>query len=143
RPPSAGPQRPDPVPPPSYPDLTVQELRATAIALRTVDYGESDRVVTLLTREQGKLSAFARGARASKRRFAGALEPFQRLRIRYRDRRGDLISLAGAEIDRARPAILADFDAISRASYLTELAIEATRGRDPVAPLFALVAARI
>ena len=42
-----------------------------AVIVRAVDYGEADRVVTLLTRARGKVSAIARGARKSRRRFAG------------------------------------------------------------------------
>ena len=47
-------------------------ITTPAIVLRTVDYGEADRVVTLFTREHGKLSALARGARKSVKRFGAA-----------------------------------------------------------------------
>lgn len=117
----------------------MNEQRATAVVLRTVDYGESDRVVTFYTREQGKMTAFARAARKSQKRFGGALEPFNRLQIRFRDRRGELVSLAGAEIERSRPALRDDYDRIARASYLTELAHEATREREPQPDLFDLL----
>ena len=69
-------------------DQVSPHLKLRAIVLRTVDYGESDRVVTLLTAERGKLAAFARGARASRRRFGGALEPFTLLAVEARERRG-------------------------------------------------------
>ena len=46
------------------------EERTPAIVLRARDYSESDRIVTLLTRDMGKLSGIARGAKASRRRFA-------------------------------------------------------------------------
>ena len=48
-----------------------RSAKLRAVVLRTVDYGERDRVVTLLSRERGKLSAFARGGRSSQRRFGG------------------------------------------------------------------------
>ena len=44
--------------------------------LRSVEYGEADRIVTFLTLEFGKVGMFAKGARRSRRRFGGALEPF-------------------------------------------------------------------
>src|ERR1044071_6622489 len=47
-----------------------------AVVLRTVDYGEADRVVTLLCRDGGKRSALARGARKSARRFGAGLALF-------------------------------------------------------------------
>lgn len=115
------------------------ELRATALILRTVDYGESDRIVTFFTRELGKVTAFARAARKSQKRFGGALEPFNRLAIRYRDRRGDLLSLASATIDRSRSGITADLERIARAAYVTELTGEAIREREAVPELFDLL----
>lgn len=115
------------------------EIRLTAIVLRRVDYGESDRIVTFYTRERGKVAAFARAARKSQKRFGGALEPFHRLTLAARDRRGDLLSLASADIARGRAAISAELDLISRGSYLTELLAEATREHEAHAELFDLV----
>ena len=45
------------------------EESTPAIVLRTRDYAEADRIVTLLTRDVGKLSGIAKGAKASRRRF--------------------------------------------------------------------------
>lgn len=118
---------------------SVEEIRAHALVLRAVDYGDADRIVTFFTREHGKLPTFARSARKSQKRFGGALEPFNRLTIRFRDRRGDLASLAAAEIDRARPGIVAEYDLIARASYVTELITEATRDREEHPELFDLL----
>ena len=116
-----------------------QEQRLLGIVLKRVDYGESDRIVTFFTRELGKVAAFARSARKSQKRFGGSLEPFHRLRLSARDRRGDLLSLGSAEIDRARTGIVLDLDLIARASYVTELVSEATREREPHADLFDLL----
>ena len=123
-------------------DANVQgshEERAVALVLRSVDYGEADRIVTFYTRELGKVAAFARAARKSQKRFGGALEPFNRLAIRYRDRRGELLSLASAVVDRARPGVTTELERIHRASYVTELVTEATREREPHAELFDLL----
>lgn len=115
------------------------EGRDVALLLRAVDYGEADRVVTFFTRGLGKVTAFARAARKSQKRFGGALEPFHRLAIRYRDRRGELVSLVSASVERARPGIPADLDRIARAAYVTELVAEATRERAPHPELFDLL----
>ncbi|MBC8133885.1 MAG: recombination protein O N-terminal domain-containing protein, partial [Deltaproteobacteria bacterium] len=48
-------------------------MTTTAILLRSIDYGESDRVITMLGRSTGCLGAIARGARKSQRRFGGGL----------------------------------------------------------------------
>ena len=56
-------------------------LRCEAILLRSVDFGESDRVVHLLTSGSGRLTAIAKGARRSRRRFPGTLDVFNHLAI--------------------------------------------------------------
>ncbi len=50
-------------------------VRTEAIVLRGIDYGETSRIVTLFTREKGKITIMARGARRPKSRFGSTLEP--------------------------------------------------------------------
>ncbi|HLT29189.1 MAG TPA: DNA repair protein RecO, partial [Myxococcaceae bacterium] len=69
----------------------MERQRDEALLLSAVDHGESDRVVTFLTRRHGRLSAFAAGARRSKRRFGGTLEPFMHLNILWVQGRGELV----------------------------------------------------
>ncbi len=59
-------------------------IRAEAVLLRSVDFGESDRIVHLLTEDRGRLTAIAKGARRSQRRFPGTLDVFNRLEIEGR-----------------------------------------------------------
>ena len=53
--------------------------RAEAIVLRTQKLGEADRIITLLTRERGKVRAVAKGVRRTKSKFGARLEPFSRV----------------------------------------------------------------
>jgi DNA repair protein RecO (recombination protein O) len=116
-------------------------VRVQAVVLRTVDYGERDRVVALLSRERGKLSAFARGARTSRRRFGGALEPFTRLRAELRERAGaDLWTLDDVAVERGHGGIRADLARIACAGYACELAGALVRDAEPHEDLFDLVA---
>jgi len=57
-----------------------------AIVLRTYPFRESDLVVTLFTRAEGKVRGVARAAKKSQRRFGGALEPLTYVKVRYEDR---------------------------------------------------------
>jgi len=59
-----------------------------AIVLRTYPLRESDLLVTLFTRAEGKVRGVARSAKKSKRRFGGALEPLTYVRVYYEDREG-------------------------------------------------------
>ena len=70
-----------------------------AIVLRTYPYRESDLLVTLFTRIEGKLRGVARAAKKSRRRFGGALEPLTRVKLTYEDReRQELARLDSCEV---------------------------------------------
>ncbi len=118
-----------------------RSVKLRAVVLRTVDYGERDRVVTLLSRERGKLSAFARGARSSQRRFGGALELFNLLSVELIERGGDLWALESATVERAFGAVRGDLARIACGSYAVELARELVRDAEPHESLFDAVVA--
>jgi len=70
-----------------------------AIVLRTYPLRESDLLVTLFTRSEGKVRGVARAAKKSKRRFGGALEPLTYVRAFYEDRESqDLARLDSCEV---------------------------------------------
>jgi DNA repair protein RecO (recombination protein O) len=70
-----------------------------AIVLRTYPFRESDLLVTLFTRREGKVKGVARAAKKSKRRFGGALEPLTYVRAYYDDReRQELARLDSCEV---------------------------------------------
>jgi DNA repair protein RecO (recombination protein O) len=120
----------------------VTRAKLTAIVLRTVDTGESDRVVTLLSRERGKVAAFARGARASRRRFGGVLEPFTLVAAEVRERAGaELLGLESVTALDAFGGIRADLARIACAAYAVELARDLVRDHEPHDELFDLLAA--
>jgi DNA repair protein RecO (recombination protein O) len=62
-------------------------IRSEAIVLRSVDFGESDRIVHLLCPRTGRLTAIAKGARRSVKRFAGTLDLCNLLRVHVEQRR--------------------------------------------------------
>ncbi len=69
------------------------------LMLRVVDFGESDRIVHLLTPESGRLTAIAKGARRSVKRFPGTLDLFNHLRVQlYRSRPGRMAHLQQAQL---------------------------------------------
>jgi len=59
----------------------VTTYRERAVILRKLDYGEADRILTLLTREHGKLAAIAKGSRRAKARSGNSLDLFARSRM--------------------------------------------------------------
>lgn len=57
--------------------------RTEAVVLRSMKYGETSRIVTLFTRERGKMTVLARGARLPKSRFGSTLGPMSFIQIVY------------------------------------------------------------
>jgi len=57
-----------------------------AIVLRTRPFGESDKIVSLLTENFGKMTGIAKGALRSRRRFVNSLEPFSLVNLRFQER---------------------------------------------------------
>ena len=69
--------------------------RDEGVVLKSIKLGEADRIVTLLTRDSGKLSAVAKGIRKTKSRFGRRLEPFTQVELMlYRGRNLDTITAA-------------------------------------------------
>jgi DNA repair protein RecO (recombination protein O) len=96
-------------------------IRTDAFVLRSVDYGDSDRIVTLLTSAEGRVAALARGARKSQKRFAGALQPFCRLEVELVRGRGELHRLAEARVTRAFPSLLSSLARMTAAGAALEV----------------------
>lgn len=70
-----------------------------AIVLRTYPFRESDLLVTLFTRLEGKVRGVARAAKKSRRRFGGALEPLTYVKVTYEDKeRQELARLDACEV---------------------------------------------
>ena len=92
------------------------------VVLRTVKLGEADRIVTLLTRDHGKIRAVAKGVRRTKSRFGGRLEPFMRVSLLIAEGRSlDVISQAESVSAYAR-GICTDFQAYTAANVICETA---------------------
>jgi DNA repair protein RecO (recombination protein O) len=97
------------------------------LILRLVPYGESDQVATLFTRAHGRITALARGARRSKRRFGGALGHLVVSQLGLRARtRGELWTLESAQVLEDFTALAADVAAFAHAGYATELLLSLT-----------------
>ncbi len=118
----------------------MEEITTNGYVLRTRAYGESDRIVVLLTEELGKVSGIAKGARRSKRRFAGgALEPFGERSVRLGRRpHASLAFLHEVRVTASNARIAEDLDAFAWASYLTELTEVMTAELNPCPDLYAL-----
>lgn len=103
-----------------------------ALLLRRVEYGESDLVLTLLTQKLGKVSALARAARKSSKRFGSALEPMHTLSVELDERPGaELFTLLEAKLAVPRPKILDSLSALEAGGKALSWARRAAPPRTP------------
>jgi DNA repair protein RecO (recombination protein O) len=97
-----------------------RSLRVEAIVLRHKDWGEADRLLTLYTREHGKVRAIAKGVRKITSRKAGHLEPFVRVTLQLAKGR-DLLIVTQAETVEAYQPLREDLTRMGYAAYVIEL----------------------
>src|ERR671924_2397907 len=72
-------------------------VKIQAVVLRSIRYGEADRIVHLYTPHRGRVGAIAKGARRARSRFGGRLQPFFRLDLVLHEGRGELLTVTAAE----------------------------------------------
>ena len=110
---------------------------ADALVLRTYKLGEADRIVVFLTRDRGKKRGVAKGARRSRSRFVGALEPMTEVRVAYfESERRELVGLNYAETVRSPLASIGE--ALEYVGYFAELIDECAQEADADERLFRL-----
>jgi DNA repair protein RecO (recombination protein O) len=102
------------------PEPKFRSIRVDAVVLRHSDYGEADRLLTLYTRQRGKMRVIAKGARKIASRKAGHIEPFTHVRLQLATGRDMLIVTQADTVDAYLP-LRDDLLLTSRASYALEL----------------------
>jgi DNA repair protein RecO (recombination protein O) len=97
----------------------VREIIVTnAFLLRAVTYRESDVVATWLSESRGLVSSLARGARRSRKRMGGALEPMHTAQLELEEppaRGGELMTLKAATVVRVRTGLVSSLEAMEGA----------------------------
>lgn len=117
--------------------------RAEALVLRTYKLAEADRIVVFLTRDRGKKRGVARGARKSRRRFAGSLEPFTRVDVTYFEKESRELVRIDEAVALESPFRAASGDGFRYVGYFAELIDAWAQDSDPNETLFRLGAATL
>jgi DNA repair protein RecO (recombination protein O) len=91
-------------------------FKTEAIVLRSIRYGEADRVLHLYSATRGRIGAIAKGSRRPRSRFGGRLEPFFRLAIELHEGRGELLTVTGAQTVEGHARLRADRRALDAAA---------------------------
>lgn len=99
---------------------------SVGVVLRSWPFEEADLIVSLLTREQGRVKGVARHAMRSRRRFGGALEPMTVVLARYTERpKQDLVRLDAFEIIASPLSDAIDWERMAGLQLLSEVIEEA------------------
>ncbi|MFC6332437.1 DNA repair protein RecO [Paenibacillus septentrionalis] len=94
--------------------------RVEGIVVRTVDYGENHKIVTLITNNSGKVGVLVRGARKVRSKHASLAQPFTYGEYNFIKNTG-LGTLQHGELIASNHLLRADLDITAHASYVAEL----------------------
>lgn len=112
-------------------------FRSEAIVLKRTDFGEADRLLTLYSREFGKLKAIAKGARKPQSRKTGHVDLFMRTQFLFA--KGQSLSIiTQADTVETYAALRTDLMRMTHASYMAELLDQFVVDEDPNRPLYQL-----
>lgn len=102
--------------------------KTDAVVLNSFDFGESDRIIAFCTRDFGKIKGVAKGARRSRKRFVGKLDPPCLVSlVFFHNDSSDLVRIEEVSLMEAYNDLKADITILSEACYLLELTSEMTR----------------
>jgi DNA repair protein RecO (recombination protein O) len=115
-------------------------LKTEAIVLRSLRYGEADRILHLYTPYRGRVSAIAKGVRRARSRFGGRLEPFFRLSLVLYEGRSELLTVTAAETLAGHPRLREHAGALDGAARACEAVARVFDDGDPHAGVYHLLA---
>jgi len=99
--------------------------------LRSIRYGEADRILHLYSQDHGRLGAIAKGVRRVKSRFGGRLEPLFRVQLIAHEGRGELVTVTSAETVEAHPGLRVRRDSLERATQACDAVLRLLDSAEP------------
>jgi DNA repair protein RecO (recombination protein O) len=115
-------------------------VKTEAIVLRSLRYGEADRILHCYTPGRGRIGAIAKGVRKTRSRFGGRLEPFFRLNLVLHEGRSDLMTVTSVETVEPYAALRADGAALDSAARACDAVVRLFDTPEPSPPVFHLLA---
>ena len=114
-------------------------FKTEAVVLRSIRYGEADRILHLYSRDRGRIGAIAKGARRVKSRLGGRLEPLSRVDLVMREGRGDLCTVTGVDTVDAHPALRERWPSLERATQACDAVLRLLDSAEPNPPAYNLL----
>jgi DNA repair protein RecO (recombination protein O) len=107
------------------------KFKTEAIVLRSIRYGEADRVLHLYSASRGRINAIAKGSRRPRSRFGGRLEPFFRLDLVLHEGRSELSTVTAAHTLGAYPNLRASGPALGAAARACDAVLRLCDAAEP------------
>ena len=114
-------------------------FKTEAIVLRSIRYGEADRILHLYSRERGRIGAVAKGVRRPKSRFGGRLEPMFRVGLVLHEGRGELYTVTSVETVHPHAALRENGAALARATEACQAVLRLFDSAEPNVPAYNLL----
>ena len=114
-------------------------LKTEAVVLRSIRFGEADRILHLYSTARGRIGAIAKGARRPRSRFGGRLEPFFRLDLVLHEGRGDLATVTSAATVDGYPSLRSSGPALAAAARGCDAVLRLLDAADPNPPAYNLL----
>jgi DNA repair protein RecO (recombination protein O) len=114
-------------------------IKTEAVVLRSIRYGEADRILHLYSPGKGRIGAIAKGARRPKSRFGGRLEPFFRLDLVLHEGRGDLLTVTGVATVDGYPRLRAAGASLNAAARACDAVLRLLDSAEPNQPAYNLL----
>jgi DNA repair protein RecO (recombination protein O) len=114
-------------------------VKTEAIVLRSIRYGEADRILHLYSRTRGRIGAIAKGARKPKSRFGGRLEPFFRLDLVLHEGRSDLMTVTSATTVEGYPRLRSSGPALTAAARACDAVLRLLDSEEANEPAYNLL----
>jgi DNA repair protein RecO (recombination protein O) len=114
-------------------------LKTEAIVLRSIRYGEADRILHLYTAKRGRVGAIAKGARRPKSRFGGRLEPFFRLDLLLHEGRGELLTVSQVATVAGYPRLRASAATLTAGARACDAVLRLLDSAEPNPPAYNLL----
>jgi DNA repair protein RecO (recombination protein O) len=114
-------------------------VKAEAVVLRSIRYGEADRILHLYTPNRGRISAIAKGVRKTRSRFGGRLEPFCRVELVLHEGRSDLMTVTSAQTLAPYSRLRSNGPAIDAAARACDAVNRLFGEAEPSEPVFHLL----
>lgn len=114
-------------------------LETEAVVLRSIRYGEADRILHLYSAARGRIGAIAKGARRPRSRFGGRLEPFFRLDLVLHEGRGELLTVTAAATVDGYPRLRSSGPGLTAAARACDAVLRLLDSVEPNPPAYNLL----